>query len=77
LLISAVNPGAYVSNLSSDLSADSTWIATIDEQGASSGLFAGFKFYGTGDTGGASTDARTDNAYRAAQTSHARGTVGG
>jgi len=56
LLISAVNPGAYVSNLSSDLSADSTWIATIDEQGASSGLFAGFKFYGTGDTGGAPTD---------------------
>ncbi len=55
-LISAVNPGAYVSRLSSDLSADSVWVATIEEQGRQSGLYAGYKYYGTGDTGGAPTD---------------------
>jgi alpha-mannosidase len=51
-LTAGLNPGAYVSRVRSDLSRDSTWAAVIERQGEASGLFAGFKYYGTGDTGG-------------------------
>jgi alpha-mannosidase len=52
-LIAALNPGAYVSRVRDDLSRDSAWLSTIDNQGETSGLYAGFKYFGTGDIGGA------------------------
>lgn len=52
-LIAAINPGAYVSQIREDLSRDSAWLETINHQGEISGLYAGFKYFGTGDTGGA------------------------
>jgi len=55
-VIAAVNPGAYVSRIESDLSVDSTWTATVLKQGEQSGVYAGYKYYGTGDVGGAPTD---------------------
>jgi alpha-mannosidase len=51
-LTAALNPGAYVSKVRGDLSSDSVWVDTIERQGETSGLYAGFKYYGTGDTGG-------------------------
>jgi alpha-mannosidase len=51
-LTAALNPGAYVSRVRGDLSRDSVWVETIERQGETSGLYAGFKYYGTGDTGG-------------------------
>ncbi|MFH1841865.1 MAG: alpha-mannosidase, partial [bacterium] len=42
-LVAALNPSAYVSRIGSDLSADSTWVATVARQGAESGLYAGYK----------------------------------
>jgi len=51
-LLAALNPGAYVSRVRGDLSRDSGWSDTIERQGETSGFYAGFKYYGTGDTGG-------------------------
>jgi alpha-mannosidase len=55
-LISAVNPGAYVNRIKNDISADSAWVATVEAQGETSGLYVGYAYYGTGDTGGAPTE---------------------
>ncbi len=55
-VVAALNPGAYVSKIATDLSCDSTWVATVARQGELSGLRAGFKYFGTGDRGGAPTD---------------------
>jgi len=52
-LVAQLNPGSYVSQVRSDLSADSSWIARIDSLGPATGLYAGFKYFGTGDIGGA------------------------
>ncbi len=52
-LISAVNPGSYGTQIRSDLSKDTTWQKTINKQGDSSGLYAAYMYFGTGDTGGA------------------------
>ncbi len=51
-LVSALNPGAYVTQIESDLSRDTAWLRTIDHQGDTSGLYAGYMYFGTGDTGG-------------------------
>ncbi len=55
-VVAALNPGAYVSRIEHDLSADSAWVATIADQEARSGICAGYKYYGTGDTGGGPTE---------------------
>jgi len=52
-LVAELNPGSYVSKIRTDLSADTTWIGRIDSLGESSGLYQGYKYFGTGDTGGA------------------------
>ncbi|MCP4544969.1 MAG: alpha-mannosidase [bacterium] len=51
-VIAAVNPGSYGGRLNTDISADSTWIARAAALGRKSGLYAGYKYIGTGDTGG-------------------------
>ncbi len=55
-VVAALRPNAYVSEIKSDLSADSAWTATIAHQGEQSGVCVGYKYYGTGDTGGGPTD---------------------
>jgi alpha-mannosidase len=55
-LVAAINPGEYVGRIKGDLSADSAWVATVTRQGEESGVYKGFKYFGTGDTGGAPTD---------------------
>ncbi|UCC43787.1 MAG: chitobiase/beta-hexosaminidase C-terminal domain-containing protein [Candidatus Zixiibacteriota bacterium] len=51
-IAAALNPGAYVSRIRSDLSRDTAWINAAERQGDSSGLYAAFRYFGTGDTGG-------------------------
>ena len=51
-LVAALKPGDYVSTVRSDLSVDSACVAAVEKQGEASGLYAGFKYYGTGDIGG-------------------------
>jgi alpha-mannosidase len=59
-VIAALRPGAYVNRIESDLSRDTLWIARIDSQGISSGLYCGFGYFGTGDTGGAPDSTSVD-----------------
>ena len=51
-IYAALNPGSYSSQIRTDLSKDSAWVATVNKQGETSGLYAGYKFFGTGDIGG-------------------------
>jgi len=53
IVLAAVNPGAYVSDLETDLSRDPDVEAAIARTVEAGGPPLAFKYYGTGDTGGA------------------------
>jgi len=55
-LVSALNAGDYGGEIKQDLSADTTWLARIRADGARSGIFADYGYYGTGDEGGSPTE---------------------
>jgi len=59
-IIAALNPGAYTSSITSDLSNDSGWLARINALGDTYGIYAGYKYFGTGDTGGAPSSGSCD-----------------
>lgn len=52
----ALNPGSYTSVIDNDLSNDKMWLDRINDLGAKAGVFADFKYYGTGDVGGSPTE---------------------
>jgi alpha-mannosidase len=52
-ILAAINPGEYVSRITGDLRADSTWAGRIERQGRTSGLYAAYRYFGVGDQGGA------------------------
>ncbi len=52
-VVAAINPGEYVGDLKEDLSKDEKILQTINNQGAKTGLYMAYKYFGTGDTGGA------------------------
>ncbi len=52
-LLSGLKTGNYVATFRSDLSRDTSVIRLIDELGDSSGCYAGYIYFGTGDVGGA------------------------
>ncbi len=52
-VMAAVNPGSYSAGFAVDLSRDSTVAAAIGRTVAAGGPPVAFKYYGTGDTGGA------------------------
>ena len=51
-VVAAIQPGAYVSKIDHDLSEDTAWLATARRQGDTSGLYAAYRYFGTGDSGG-------------------------
>lgn len=55
-VLAAVNPGAYVSDLETDLSRDEDVQAAIARTVEAGGPPVAFKYYGTGDTGGAPSE---------------------
>ncbi len=55
-LFAALNPGEYVGKIKSDLSADSSVVATVEREGKTSGTYVAYKYFGTGDTGGGPTE---------------------
>jgi alpha-mannosidase len=55
-VIAALNPGGYGARVTEDLSKSESWLKRIDETGDKSGVFADYKYYGTGDRGGAPED---------------------
>jgi alpha-mannosidase len=56
-LVAALNPGDYVSKITTDLSSDPAVIEAIDKVGGPSGLYVDMKYFGVGDQGGAPRDA--------------------
>jgi len=59
-IICGVNPGKYVSKIEDDLSSDTTWYNAAERQGDSSGLYAAYHYFGTGDSGGSPDSASVD-----------------
>ncbi|MEW5924957.1 MAG: glycoside hydrolase family 38 C-terminal domain-containing protein, partial [Candidatus Zixiibacteriota bacterium] len=51
---------AYVSEIKGDLSKDTAWINTAQRQGDTSGLYAAYMYFGTGDSGGSPDSASVD-----------------
>ncbi len=56
-VIAALNPGQYDGDVQENLATSERWSKRIDEDGARSGLFADYHYYGTGDVGGAPKEA--------------------
>jgi len=52
-LVAALNPGDYVSRIKGDLTKDSTWLGRAKHQKDTSGAAIAYRYFGTGDTGGA------------------------
>ncbi len=63
-LVAALNPGDYVSKITTDLSSDPAVIAAIDKVGGPSGLYVDMKYFGVGDQGGAPRDASVEMLER-------------
>ncbi|HEY3414725.1 MAG TPA: glycoside hydrolase family 38 C-terminal domain-containing protein [Armatimonadota bacterium] len=55
-ITSALDPGGYGSTITSDQSNSSSELTRINNLGASSGIFVDYRYFGTGDVGGAPTD---------------------
>ena len=55
-VVAALDPGSYVGEVLEDLSASDGWKTRIDKNGAASGVFVDYHYYGTGDQGGAPTE---------------------
>ncbi len=52
-VLAALNPGAYVGDVTEDLSHSEKWLKRLRQNGEQSGLFVDYHYFGTGDMGGA------------------------
>ena len=52
-VVAAFNPQPYDSKLTDDLSNDHTWVARLDQDVRKTGVGVDYRYYGTGDRGGA------------------------
>ncbi len=52
----ALNPGSYGSRVQEDLSINANWKKRIYDLGGSTGVYADYMYYGTGDVGGSPTE---------------------
>jgi len=68
-VIAALNCEAYTTALKSDRSHSATWLKRVQNDGAKSGLYADYTYFGVGDRGGAPTEA-TVKAIETAVTNH-------
>jgi alpha-mannosidase len=62
-ILAALNPGGYGSNISTDLSkepagrgGEENWVKRVQLDGAVTGVYADYKYVGTGDTGGSTQE---------------------
>ena len=55
-IVAELNPSEYSGSVRTDLSADKRWVDAVEKQGKQSGLYVGYKYFGTGDVGGAPDD---------------------
>jgi alpha-mannosidase len=56
-VIAALNATDYTGDVTEDLTKSEMWRKRVQKNGSSSGLFADYRYYGTGDTGGAPREA--------------------
>lgn len=56
MILAAFNPGSYGSKIDGDLNQDKTWKDRIYKNGTETGIYAEYRYYGTGDVGGAPTE---------------------
>ncbi len=54
-VLAALDPGAYVGQVKENLANSESWKTRIQNNGAKSGVFVDYHYYGTGDQGGAPT----------------------
>lgn len=59
-LLAAVNPGEYVGKIEGDLSRDTSWINAAEKLRKSSGKAVAYRYFGTGDVGGAPDSTSVD-----------------
>ncbi|HBB90437.1 MAG TPA: alpha-mannosidase [Bacteroidales bacterium] len=55
-VFAALNGGSYGAKLRGDLSKDPKWNETVGKTGDKSGIYMGYRYFGTGDIGGAPED---------------------
>ncbi|MCX6223146.1 MAG: alpha-mannosidase, partial [Bacteroidia bacterium] len=55
-VFAALNGGSYGAKLRGDLSKDPKWNETVNKTGEKSGIYLGYRYFGTGDIGGAPED---------------------
>jgi alpha-mannosidase len=71
-VVAALNAGSYTTRLEGDMSADAGWLERINKTGELSGVYVGYKYFGTGDTGGAPDAASVEWAGKSL---HGRGPI--
>jgi alpha-mannosidase len=76
-VIAALDPGAYVGDVKTNLANDQSWLARIQNNGKQSGVFADYHYFGTGDQGGAPHDATVAKVEESAKTDGAIRVVSG
>jgi len=52
-IVAALNCTSYGSHIDNDLTKDAKWLQRVQEDGSKTGVFADYRYYGTGDVGGA------------------------
>lgn len=67
-VVAALDPGAYVGDVKENLALSSGWLERIKANGAKSGVFADYHYFGTGDQGGAPREASVDMVQQSAIT---------
>ena len=63
-VLCAFNPGNYVHGVAERLDRDTNWVQRINENGAKYGVYADYRYYGTGDQGGAPSENSVKRAIR-------------
>lgn len=56
-VVAALDPGAYVGDVKENLSGANSWIQRIKASGDTSGVYADYHYFGTGDQGGSPKEA--------------------
>jgi alpha-mannosidase len=67
-VVAALDPGAYVGEVKENLARSQTWLDRITLSAKTSGVFADYHYFGTGDQGGAPRDATVAMVQKSVET---------
>lgn len=60
-VVAAVNGGSYTAKMENPINDDEDWLKRIEQNGAKSGVYLDFKYFGVGDIGGGPTGETVEN----------------